>query len=296
MAEAWTYISPGSSQIVLTEASANRYLHSVEGVGMPKSQHFTTNAAQQHGVTFQNFRLNSRVVTMSFGVLNTDRQAMYDTNQTFIERMRQDPSTGILRFQDTNDVKYELDVHFYDGLDTGVPSRINPFSTLYTLQFIAYDPVWRQLPQASHTSTIPTTSQLQFPITYPIQYYETTIEDTDTIVASGTWQSNPIVTITGPILNPTVTNSTTDEKLEFSYTVSASEVVTIDLTPGTKTITNASSTNLISKLSADSDLGTFHLAVDPEAAGGSNTILMEGADATIDTSIAMSWYNRYIGI
>jgi len=94
-----------------------------------------------------------------------------------------------------------------------------------------------------------------------------------------------------------IRNMTTGEKLELSYTVPAGESVIIDTRYGHKTVQSNSGVNLISYLSSDSDLATFHIAADPEAADGVNVLFASGLEAVFgQTSIRAEWNDRYIGI
>ena len=112
-----------------------------------------------------------------------------------------------------------------------------------------------------------------------------------------TWAESPIIVITGPINGVSITNETTDELLELVYNIPSGRVVTINLAHDKKTIEDDLGTNLRGAISSDSDLATFHLAPDPEAADGNNTIAVSGSGAEPGTtSIAIQYYNRYGGI
>ena len=103
--------------------------------------------------------------------------------------------------------------------------------------------------------------------------------------------------ITGPCQNPKIENLTTGEKLELLYNVAAGQIVTISLAVGQKSITDNYGLNLIGALTGDSDLATFHLAPDPEVAGGDNTIKATLGGATPGTtSVQFKWFARYVGI
>ena len=112
---------------------------------------------------------------------------------------------------------------------------------------------------------------------------------------TGTWLEYPTLTLNGPLINPTIRNLTTEEKITLNITLIAGESIEIDLRYGVKTVTKNDGTNQIGTLSDDSDLATFHLAPDPEAAGGINSMLLNGTAG--DTgSLVIEWYPRYIGL
>ena len=95
---------------------------------------------------------------------------------------------------------------------------------------------------------------------------------------------------------PIVENLTTEEKLELKYAIAAGEVVTIDTTPGVKTVTNGAGDNLLGYLSSDSDLGTFHLDPSPLAPLGVNRIYFSGINLGGVGQARIEWNNRYLGV
>lgn len=111
---------------------------------------------------------------------------------------------------------------------------------------------------------------------------------------SGDLDEFPVIQIRGPITSPTVTNTTTGEILSFgTITIGAGTTYVIDTRYGIKTVLQGA-TNKRGELSADSDLGTWHLAPNPVAPGGTNTIQVTGTDVGTATQINVIYYNRYL--
>jgi hypothetical protein len=132
---------------------------------------------------------------------------------------------------------------------------------------------------------------------YPKLHVEFTTAGILDIAYLGTWLTYPTIIITGPLNDAVITNQETGEKIQFDYHIPAGRIVTIDLAYGVKTITDDLGTNLIGVLSSDSDLATFHIAPDPEVAGGLNHIAITGTGESIGTTqIEIQFYTRYIGI
>jgi Phage tail protein len=76
---------------------------------------------------------------------------------------------------------------------------------------------------------------VHFPITYPLSFGGGSIAGTISADNSGNSEMRPIVVITGPCTNPTVTNTTLGESLTFSnpsqtsYTLYSGDTLTVDL-------------------------------------------------------------------
>jgi hypothetical protein len=175
--------------------------------------------------------------------------------------------------------------------------RWEEYSFQETIRFIASDPTFYDPTQQTFSFAITEViTELVFPITFPIKFGVSIISDQDDLTYSGNWLCYPTIELTGPMQNPIVENDTTGEKLELIYEIAASEVVTITLDYGNKTVENDSGDNLIGVLSTDSDLATFHLAPDPEATGGVNTIKVQAGGTDSNSQIELQYYERYIGI
>lgn len=110
-----------------------------------------------------------------------------------------------------------------------------------------------------------------------------------TVTNLGTYDAFPVITVTGPGTLQWIENQTTGKRLILDMYLNAGETVTIDLTPGVKTITSNWRGNMLpyGGLLTMSDLGTFSLAPDPVAASGNNTIdvLMTGTTGASAASL-----------
>ena len=114
------------------------------------------------------------------------------------------------------------------------------------------------------------------------------------VVYTGDVDSYPVITITGPMDNPVITNTTTGDVLDFTGgTVGSAEIWTIDTRYGRKSALFGT-TSVANYLSEDSDLSTFRLVPDPIAAGGTNTITVASTNAGTTATVVLSYYNRYL--
>jgi len=66
---------------------------------------------------------------------------------------------------------------------------------------------------------------------------------------TGWANTNPVVTITGPAVNPVLSNVTTGQSITINYTLGASDVVVIDLNLKTVTLNGTSARNILANYS-----------------------------------------------
>lgn len=124
---------------------------------------------------------------------------------------------------------------------------------------------------------------------------DTPILGTISAVNSGDIPISPLITMYGPLVNPIITNVTTGQVIDFSgMTLGSAESCYIDLTTGNKTVMSAGGSSLMSYMGTPAQLANFHLAPSPIAAGGTNSIRVQGGSTTVDSRIEFQHYNRYM--
>lgn len=290
------YIIRNSRYYDLTGALA--YLESDDGFGLPGVTRITERGPLQNGVSDLGFRLQPRNVNLVLVKPEACPNTWRALRQRFLEAFKPSDLPLNMRWEFGDGSRRQIDMHFTGGLSLPwtVADRVRP-SLRDVVQLYAPDPTWYDPTENSVTWTLALQDELSFPIEFPISFGSDAISESVEVTYPGTWLAFPIVTFTGPIVAPRIQNITTGEKLELSYTVSAGESVIIDTREGYKTVTNNSGVNLISYLSSDSDLATFHIAADPEAEDGVNILFAAGTEAIFgQTSIRAEWNDRYIGI
>lgn len=105
----------------------------------------------------------------------------------------------------------------------------------------------------------------------------------------------PVISLTGPVTAPTITNQATGDRLSFgTNAIGAGTTYVIDTRYGYKTVLQGTVSRR-SQLSGDSDLGEWHLAPNPVAVGGTNLVTVEGSGMSAATTLQVVYYNRYQG-
>jgi hypothetical protein len=113
----------------------------------------------------------------------------------------------------------------------------------------------------------------------------------------GDAESFPIITITGPGTLQFIINHTSGEQLVFNLFINPGEVITIDLSPGVKSITSSwpgRPGNAVGLVLPASDLGVWSLKPAPAAVGGDNIVSVYMTDTTGDTDCAIEYYDRWL--
>jgi hypothetical protein len=232
-----------------------------DGLGLPDVRRLTERGPAQHGDTDIGYRLEPRIVNLVVGVFGDD-------------------PTG-----------------YWGGLSWGSSERfVSAHRAGFQLRAADptfYDPTWQSIPfgisGASGNWAIP------WPIPWPIG--SATVDQTKSVITPGEWRSYPIITARGPIDDLVIYNETTGEKLDFTgYSMIAGEALTIDTRYGVKSVIDQDGISQIAALTDDSDLATFHLDADPDAAGGVNSIRVTGSGADSTTIIYFQFQPRYIAL
>ncbi len=299
-------ISPdGTSYAMNTPHQFGRWVISDSGKGTPPIDYIVQRGPFQDGATVKDFFLGPRVIQMLIRQEFRDRLDWWDGRAALLDILRpnrQTVATGVepflLEWCLPDGTRRRISVFIAEG-PRFEPRQLRVWDEhafQEVLRFIAHDPLFFDPTEVSVAFSLGLGSDLVFPITFPIQFGSGIVSDSVSVTYTGTWETFPIIEIAGPLENPIITNTTTDEKLEFTIDIPAGRTVTIDLTYGNKSVVDDLGTNLIGKLSADSDLATFHIAPVPEAPGGVNVITLTGLNPTGSTSVILKYFTRFFGI
>jgi hypothetical protein len=154
------------------------------------------------------------------------------------------------------------------------------------LVFRAFDPFWYDSSSIVQTFKINENPGLFFPI-LPLRLASSTVFADITIDNTGDVETYPEWIVQGPGESIVLTNLSTGETTSLDLSLEAGETVTIDTSPNAKTVTKSDGSNLFYTLSDDSSLWALQ--------EGNNSIQIQMANATADSSIQLTYKNRYWG-
>ena len=306
MREYVNIISPdGEAYPLNTPHQFGRWIISDSGKGTPPIDYIIQRGPFQDGATVKDFFLAPRVIQLLIRQEFCDRLDLWDGRAALLDIIR--PNRQLVA---TAVVPFQLEWCFPDGTRRRIecfisegprfePRQLNVWDEnafQEVLRFICYNPLFFDPTRVDVSFALGLDTELVFPITFPIEFGGGVISDSQSITYVGTWESFPTIVITGPIENPVITNTTTDEKIDLQMVISAGRTVTIDLEYGAKSIVDDLGANLIGNLSPDSDLATFHIAPNPEATNGVNVLTLTGTNPTGATSVQIQFFTRYFGL
>jgi len=298
------YISP-DGEVYNFNNHVDRFLFPTDNLGMSPIRYVTQRGPFQDGETLLDFFLEPRLIQVRHRRLAKSRNGQWDARDDIIDMIRpnrQEANSlthGVLRKIFPDGRIRDLSVLVQQGpqFDRAFGSGWDEWAVDDVIRFIAHDPTFFDPTVVDTDFSFTSFEELSFPIDFPILFFSSTLDDTASFSYSGTWLTYPTIVIDGPISGIIITNTSIDKKIELSYQIKANETVTISTAYGDKTVENQNGTNLIGTLSTDSDLDTFHIAPDPVAPDGVNTIRVQGTEVEPETTnISFSYYTRYIGI
>jgi hypothetical protein len=161
---------------------------------------------------------------------------------------------------------------------------------LTTLAFRAADPYWQDATESTVTATIDIKAHTWFPFAgswaaQPLVLGASDVFASTTITNTGDVDAWPVVTVTGPGTDLTLTNQTTGTVTHVTGTIAAGSTLTIDTRPGHKTV-RIDGFNAFGRLTDDSTLWPL--------VPGPNRIAIGFASATTQTQVVFAWRNRWL--
>jgi hypothetical protein len=268
-----------------------------DGTGNAPSRRITEQGPLQHGDTDVDVRLDPRVFMESFILTPASLSDHYTMRSALLAVFRPSATKMNLRWTLDNGAVRQIDCAVIGGPTFSSAER-EGFAQKMVVQFRANDPTFYDPTQNATTFGVGGgAGAFSFPLSFPVSFGGSTVNQTSTISYAGTWRDYPTIVIVGPITNPIITNVTTGDILDFTgITIIAGDSYTIDCRYGFKTIVNAAGTNKIADLTDASDLATFSLEAAPDATGGLNDLRVTGTSANAVTQVYIRYYNRYVGI
>lgn len=213
-------LSFGSGQsIKIVEAAGFDDLPAIRKGDIPRSA--------DHGEFLGSDWLDSRVVTFTLRIVGQSSQANLDA---LIDSLRQ--ATIVQNAQELALVLNGNRQINARPSKRSIPDPIEEWGAWTcspVLEFMATDPRIYDAALQSPTTGLPTSSGgMTFPATFPLGFGAAASGGYIFATNYGTFDSRPLATIQGPVVNPQIQNVTTGQTLGFSITLASTDTLAVD--------------------------------------------------------------------
>lgn len=266
------------------------------GLGMAPATRLTNRSPMQDGVSDVGFRLTPRRFALRIDLRAGSFVDHFTRRQEITSWFK--PTVGALtiRITEPSGAVRCIDCHVAAGLGFDSASMVG-FEQEEVVELVAPTPVFYDPTGKAQVFALGGGGAFAVPMAVPVSVGASTIDSVQVISYVGTWKSEPVVRIVGPLTNPVITNVTTGEVLSFNgFAIAGGDYYEIDTRFGRKTVKDSAGVSQIAKLLGTSDLATFHIAPDWEAVGGANSFHVTGSGAAIASSVTVYWNDKFIAL
>ncbi len=299
MSEQFTHTDPNGTVYTLVD-SVNTFFLEEAGFGLNDLQPISARVPYQHGAAAMGLYLPPRQFSLLIGIMHDTDAQWRAFDATLLGRLgpfkasvMPDIDDACIVTRTTGDGRVRAIRCFLVGYDTGSAQKNGPLFGKRLITYWAPDPFWYDPTAQESILAISGDGGIEFPITFPIEFPETTIDQRIYVANTGHVETWPTIRINGPGVDPEIENETTGLTLDLSadsgITLDSGDYIDIDMDAATiewYDATDGSTTNIIQKMSAASSFWPLRV--------GDNTVHVQMAGA-YSGSVVFSYYLRYLG-
>lgn len=284
-----TWTTPdGNTVITLSDSGANPWgvtlLPGATGFGMPEFTFYETVSPGFDGSTVRGLRANARELNLPLLVWGANRAQQMENFHGLVTALNPRNGKGTLAVTSADASTSRSIGAYYNGGLTGKDDDsewgMTHLSAVIVLK--CPSPFWLGTPSV-------TTLRIAYGDTFfpllPVGLVASSILGAVTLTNDGDAEAFPVYTITGPVTNPSLTNTTNGTTLTLNTALGVGEVLVIDTREGVKTVTKAGA-NLYAALAPGSSLAPLQ--------PGDNAMSFTVSGATTATSVVISYQKRYL--
>lgn len=251
----------------------------------------TQDVPMQPGTTEKYVQLGPRNPTIPL-IINAADEATLDAARRALKyAMQPNRGVGKLRHTANDGTVRELNCRLTQGFE-GDESAGNraPGMIALTLGFFAADPYWYDTDYVQQTFSVAAGTPFYGPSNalLPINLSPAGIASSASIENNGEALAWPLWTLSGPMTAATFTNNTTGDVLSLTASISAGQSLTIDTSPGQKTVTREDGSKHFEYVDPTSTL--WGLAI------GTNNIAVSVTGSGAGTLLTLQYKQRYEGV
>jgi len=263
----------------------NYLLLGFEGFEQPPTDIQMSKAPYQDGKTFVDDIFEERVITLEFAIYGDTQQEVFDRRLTVNQKFSSRLGTGTLTFQQVDGATYAIDV-ITKSINFAKSTKKS--YNIAVIELIAPNPFWYN-PTQWESIMVGFSGGFSFPFSFDVSFG--TVGTEKEIVNLGNVETPVMIYLYGEVVNPVITNSTTDEEITIAQTVSDGDILVINTAFGEKSSMLLSSgvySNAFEYVDPDS---TFW-KLEP----GSNTISYSVTSEGENAQCIVYYYHRYSGV
>lgn len=286
-----TYIPAGAQSGITFEAAYPFVLEHVEGVGGAETTMISDTIPGIDGAHVYGIRTETREVKAKIHVRGATRQDMYKLRFDAIRILAPTQTPGTLVYE--NDF-ISVKTPAYPANAADFTSRLRNLNSAEII-FRCPSPFWEAVEPAAPEAIAYTGEGFSFPFSfdedndYSISF--AAIAEQVSIDNAGSAETPVLMTITGPAVNPAVTNQTTGQTIRVNATLSVGDVLVISTTPGQKSV-KLTQNGTESDAFALIDLASVFFQLVP----GVNVITYDSGSGSDQTRVTIQYTPRYVGV
>ena len=260
--------------------------------GAPVSQQ-AVKSPNQHGMSWLGTIYEPRVVEFDILLETTDLSELLDEQRNvLVKAFDVSYGMGALVFTDEDGDRFLLNC-ISNGKspqpDTSKTGRTKT-AQKYKISLIAHDPFWYS--GSPYTDSFAFVNSPFFPFNFPFNF-ASSMSQAKTITNAGTRQTPVYVKITGPIVNPVLTNNLTGKVLGFTINMGAGDYMEVNTDEDELYAFYTDSgveENGFPYLTAATTLREFVLQP------GDNPLTLTGTGYNANTNVVIEWSDKYTGV
>lgn len=266
--------------------------------GAPNINYLTRRGYLQDGATELDYTIDIRTIAVALWKAPACDRVTYWQNRAYLHDFLRPNLGGPLEFILTipDGSRRALMVRPSPGLVFPINADDNAWHVDEPVEFVAFDPIWFDPGQVILAAAAAADQELVFPIDFPIWFGSGGSIYEASFTYTGTWESFPTLTITGPYTSLTLETSINAAAIYMTVPISVGDTRIITLDAGNISIVDQNGVDKFGELGPNSNLVDFFIAPDPIAPGGVQSIraTIPGQGAT--TTFEISYYDRYFAI
>lgn len=281
-------LTVGSLQLMGTGVTAYTVQTPIQGLDAPDYRTNTYDKPGEDGAVMSSLFYGGRTITLQ-GTITGQASTDYETNRAAL-------ASACAVQRDANGVPIPIVIAFTTLAGNSYFCNAYPNKPLFDYEYATYGhfQVSFYVPSGvlygaaqinSGSITVPTGGGFILPVVLPI-VSSGTVGGAVTLSNPGNVASYPILTLTGPLTNPYISNSATSLFVQLTYSLASGNTVTVDM--ANKTIMLNGSSSILSVKTTDSNWWNL-------PPNTSSTINLSTSSSSDTGTVVVTFYPAYIG-